>query len=421
MSNSQDKVLVVGAGITGIACAQYLTQAGYKVTVIDQGRVGDGCSQGNCGVICPSHILPLAEPAALMEGFISLLNPRAPFRLKLQPRLGLYRWMWQFIRRCSHRQMIADGRKIQPLLEATLEQYRQLFKELGPIGEWKESGLLHLFQTERSLDKFQATNNLLSETYGLNAERIEGGNLSAFDPAIKDGLAGGYLYSEDGSVRPDALVHDWANHLSGQGVVFIENCRMEGIDKESGSISGLITSHGKLTADRYIFAVGAWSESLSFQLECKIPVEPGKGYSVTMRKPGLCPKRPIVLSEHKVFLTPFETGYRLGSMMEFSGFDSSIPPQRIDQLRNATLGYLNEPKINIDSTEEVWSGWRPMTWDSLPIIGRVPALDNALLATGHNMLGVTLAPVTGRLIAELVDECKPHIDTAAFSPDRFQR
>jgi D-amino-acid dehydrogenase len=172
-----------------------------------------------------------------------------------------------------------------------------------------------------------------------------------------------------------------------------------------------------MSADHYVFATGAWSSQLSAELVCKIPVEPGKGYSVTMSRPGISPRHPMLFPEHRVGVTPFDDSYRLGSMMEFSGFDSSIPPHRIQQLQDSAVPYLVEPAGEI--IQETWYGWRPMTWDSLPIIGRVPALDNALLATGHNMLGLTLAPATGKLIAELIDEREPHIAIEAFSPSRF--
>ncbi|MDH3777575.1 MAG: FAD-dependent oxidoreductase, partial [Gammaproteobacteria bacterium] len=172
-----------------------------------------------------------------------------------------------------------------------------------------------------------------------------------------------------------------------------------------------------LEADQFVFATGAWSPQLSAHLNCRIPIEPGKGYSVTMERPGLCPKYPMLFPEHNIGVTSFEHGYRLGSMMEFVGFDTSIPDYRIRQLREYARPYLVEPYT--EKTLETWYGWRPMTWDSLPIIGRVPRLSNALLATGHNMLGLTLAPVTGKAIADLVAERPADIPLDALSPARF--
>jgi D-amino-acid dehydrogenase len=413
------KVLVAGSGIIGIACAHYLSEAGYQVTVIDQGRIGNGSSHGNCGLITPSHILPLAQPSALMDGFKSLFNPNAAFRLKFQWRLELYRWLWRFTRLCSQKHMINGGRKLQPILESSLQEYRHLFASNPSLeAEWKETGLLYLFKSEKGLSKYSATAQLMANEFGLNSRHIDGSELSQFDSAIKSDLAGAFYFEEEGRVRPDRLVKSWAQMLADKGVEFIEACRVDSIEKNASSITGLITSQGKLTSDHYVFATGAWSPKLSSELECDIPIETGKGYSVTMSKPQHCPRIPIALGEAHALVTPFDSGYRIGSIMEFTGFNTSLPAHRIRQLHASTRDYLVEPTG--ECIEEQWYGWRPMTWDSLPIIGRLPKFNNALLAAGHSMLGVTLAPVTGRLIAELIAERDPHVAVDAFSVSRFK-
>ncbi len=186
---------------------------------------------------------------------------------------------------------------------------------------------------------------------------------------------------------------------------------------ESGRITGLKTSHGLITADRYVFAMGAISGQWSKRLGVKLPVLPGKGYSVTMARPEFAPEYPMLFPEHKVGVSPFDDGFRLGSMMEFVGYDTSIPAHRIQQLRDSARDYL---KASVDGPAlETWYGWRPMTWDSLPIIGAIPSFANGYLATGHNMLGLSLAPATGRLLAEIIKGLPPHIDPAAYTPERF--
>jgi D-amino-acid dehydrogenase len=200
-------------------------------------------------------------------------------------------------------------------------------------------------------------------------------------------------------------------------VVFHERCALKTIEKADGRITGIVTEHGLMSADHYVFATGAWTAKLGPELACKVPIQCGKGYSVTMTRPERCPTFPMLFPEHKVGVTPFDEGYRLGSMMEFAGYDTSIPAKRIDQLRASAEPYLVEPFTN--TIEEEWYGWRPMTWDSLPIIGRTPKLANAWLAAGHNMLGLSLAPATGRLIAELIQGGAPPIDIKAFRPERF--
>lgn len=410
-------VLIVGAGIIGIACAHYLSQAGRRVTVIDQGRVAGGCSHGNCGYICPSHVLPLTEPGAIGTAMKSLLNPRAPFRVKPRLSPALWNWMWQFARRCNHRQMLTAGTHLKAILDASMSEYKRLMAEESLDCEWKETGLLYVLQTDTGMRGFAETDHLLSSEFGVKAQRLEGSELPAFDPALKPGLAGAYFYPGDTSVRPDRLNASWVQQLRDRDVAFIEECRLIGVRKSGGKVIGLNTSRGEMKADQVVFAAGAWSPLLSKELECPIPIEQGKGYSVTMTRPDPCPAHPMLFPEHRVGVSPFDDGYRLGSMMEFAGYDTTIPEHRIRQLRESAEPYLRSPFTN--TTLETWYGWRPMTWDSLPIIGRVPKLQNAFLATGHNMLGVSLAPATGRLVSELMAERTPHLDPQAFLPSRF--
>ncbi|MFK8053903.1 MAG: NAD(P)/FAD-dependent oxidoreductase [Woeseiaceae bacterium] len=417
MSTRSESVLITGGGIIGLATAHYLTDAGYQVTIIDRADIGGACSFANCGFVCPSHILPLNTPETLRSGLASLFNPKATFRVKLQSRFALYQWFAQFARRCTHRRMLRAGHALLPLLESSLAEYRQLFATGGLDAEWKENGLLYVFETEKGLARYAKTDRLLTAEYDEAARRIEGNELSAFDSSLKDNLAGAFLYEEDGSLRPDKLIIEWRDQLMSRGVKMVEHCRLEGIDRANGKVTSAWTTQGEFVADHYVFATGAWSSELAEVVGARLPVEPGKGYSVTMSRPENCPTHPMLFLEHGIGVTPFDEGYRLGSMMEFVGFDTSIPEYRIDQLQAAARPYLRTPVG--DQQHETWFGWRPMTWDSLPIIGRVPGLNNGLLATGHNMLGLTLAPATGRLVAELVQEQSPHLDMTGFSPSRF--
>jgi len=412
-----DRVVVVGAGIIGIACAYYLTKAGFLVTVIDRGKVAGACSQSNCGYISPSHVLPLTTPHAVRLAMKSLFNPNAPFRVQPRFDLTMSKWMLHFARRCTHRQMIESGRHLKSILDASMTEYRSLIQEEDLQCEWKDNGLLFVLQTARGMDEFSKEDQLLSDTFGVRATRIAGDDLPSFEPALKPSLAGAFHYGCDSSIRPDLLTSQWVQRLKQRGVVFVEDCEVQTIGKVNQRIVGMRTTAGERNADHVVFAMGAWSPHLSEQLGCQIPIQPGKGYSVTMTRPDPCPQYPMLFPEHKVGVSPFENGYRLGSMMEFAGYDTSIAPRRIEQLRTSAEPYLLAP--HTETIEQTWYGWRPMTWDSLPIIGGVPGLENAFLATGHNMLGMSLATSTGRLIAEMIQRQPTHINADAFSVKRF--
>ena len=412
-----ETVAIVGGGIIGIACAHYLSRAGYAVTVIDRDRIGGGCSHGNCGHICASHVLPLNEPANLLAALGSLVNPRAPFRVKPQWRGALLRWFWEFARRCNRRHALATGGAMQSILEASIREYEALFQLPEFEAQWQPLGLLYVLRSRRGMDRFAAQDAMLRDTFGVAATRLDGGELPELEPALRPGLAGGFLYQNDAFLRPDALTGNWMRWLARRGARFEQARRVLGVETTAGRITRLVTDADEVTADHYVCACGAWSTELATDLGCPIPIEPGKGYSITTTRPRNCPRHAMLFAEHRVGATPFADGFRLGSMMEFAGFDATIPSRRIRQLIDSARHYLHEPTG--ETVLETWCGWRPMTWDSLPIIGVMPGIANAVVATGHHMLGMTMAPATGRLVAEIIAEKPTHIDPTPFSPARF--
>lgn len=411
-----ESVMIVGAGIVGIACAHYLRRAGFKVTIIDKGIPAQACSHANCGYICPSHILPLTAPGAVFTALKSLFDPHSPFRVKPNFSPDLWYWMFQFGRRCQHETMIRSAVSIKAILDASMIEYRKLISE-GIEAEWRENGLLFVLQTKKGMEDFARTDALLSKFFHIHAKRIEGNELHDFDFALRSDLAGAFFYEDDVQVRPDVLNRNWIRSLKMQGVEFVSHCALQSIHRRGSEILTIQTSRGEMRAQRYVFAMGAWSKQLGRVLRFSVPVQPGKGYSITMQRPFPCPKHPLLFPEHRVGVTPFETGYRLGSMMEFAGYDECIPPHRVEQLRRSAEFYLVNP--HAEKLSEKWFGWRPMTWDSLPIIGMIPKLKNAFLATGHNMLGLSMAPSTGRLIKEIICGEATHIGCDAFRADRF--
>ena len=417
MSNGKDSVTIVGAGIIGLACGHYLSEAGFDVTMVERGKIAAACSKSNCGYICPSHALPLTEPGAFKAALSSLFDSKAPFRVKPTLNLSLYKWLFQFARRCNHRQMLEAGKSLQTILEASMAEYHRLIKEHSFDCEWKEDGLLYVLQTQRGMDSFAKTDELVTRHFDIPATRIEGKDLPEFDSGLKEGLAGAFLYPGDTSVRPDRLNSEWIAHLKSKGVTFVEGCELKSVRKESGRVAAIETSGGDFASTHFVFAFGAWAQKWESELGCSIPVQPGKGYSVTLPRPEHAPTHPILFPEHKVGVSVFDDGFRLGSMMEFTGYDTTIPDYRIQQLRDSARPYLTAA---VDGEARAkWFGWRPMTWDSLPIIGQVPGLENGFLATGHNMLGLTLAPATGRLVAEMMTGQQGHIDPMPYSPTRF--
>ncbi|HEX3150595.1 MAG TPA: FAD-dependent oxidoreductase [Gemmataceae bacterium] len=409
-------VIVIGAGVIGAACAHYLTESGWRVTIIDRGRFGAGCSHANCGYVCPSHVLPLPGPGAVSSALKTMMRRNSPMRVRPWKSLSLMRWLLAFARRCNRQDMLQGGRGIQPLLTTSRALYEGLVRD-GIECEWEARGLLFVFQSHAGMEHYKATDELLRTEFGVPATPLAGVALRELEPTLKPGLGGGWLYETDAHLRPDRLMKSWRALLKSRGVIIRENCAMKAFVRDGGQAKAASTADGELSADAFVLAAGAWSPLLNDRLGCRLPIQPGKGYSMTTARPANCPKIPMIFEEHRVAVTPMQSGYRLGSMMEFVGYDDSVSPKRIEYLKQAASLYLAEPVGK--PVQETWSGWRPMTPDGLPVIGRSPALSNVMIAAGHNMLGLSMAPGTGKLVAEIMDGRATHIDPGPFSPGRF--
>jgi D-amino-acid dehydrogenase len=410
-------VVVIGSGIIGTACAHYLQQAGCRVTILERGTYGAMCSHGNCGYVCPSHVLPLAAPGVLRSSLASMLKPNSPFYIK--PRLSptLWRWLLAFAWRCNRGDMLRAAQGIHALLQSSRALYDDLVQRERLDCEWQTRGLLFVFHSAHGMAHYAATDALIREHFGVAAQPYYGAALNELEPALKPGLGGGWHYEGDAHLRPDRLLRSWRALLEQRGVVVREQCDVQGFVRHAGNATAVRTTQGEIAADAFVLAAGALSPFLNDHLGCRLPIQPGKGYSITMPRPAQAPTLPMIFEEHRVAVTPMATGYRLGSMMEFVGYDTSIKPKRLRLLSEAAKLYLHDPVA--EPIQETWFGWRPMTTDSLPIIDRSPALGNVVIAAGHNMLGLSMAPATGKLVSELLTGVPPHLDATPFHVRRF--
>lgn len=418
-SSPRSSVVVVGGGVVGAACASFLAEAGAEVMLIDRGRFGQGCSHGNCGYVSPSHVLPLCRPGAIGSTAKMMFRKNAPFKLRLRWDLAQWVWLWRFARHCNTRDMLRGGHALSALLNSSRQLYGELIdQKILTDCEWEPQGLLFVFQSAAHFDHFAETDRLLRETYQMGATRLPADELAEIEPALKPGAAAGaWRYDCDAHLRPDKLMTAWHRRLAEQGVTIRENCAFQGFEQTAGEVTGLLTSTGRIEADRVVIATGAWTPLLKEQLGTRVPIEPGKGYSITMPRPELCPKYPMVFEQHRVAVTPMRSGYRIGSTMEFAGFDETLREERLRLLIEGAKLYLKEPVA--EPVIEKWYGWRPMSCDGVPFIGPVPKFSNVWLAAGHSMLGVSMATGTGKLIAELVTGATPHVDPAPYRVDRF--
>jgi len=416
MATRESDVLILGGGVIGLACAYYLLKAGRGVTVLEQGTAGCASSHGNCGTLTPSHATPLAMPGVIGPALRTLLQPDAPLRIAPRLDMALWRWLFGFARRCNWDDFRAATLAKAPLLRESRRLIEELVREESLDCEFEARGTLYVFRDEAELEHSKWLPRALGEI-GLAIETLDAARVEAMEPALKSGTVGGYFNPGDAHLRPDRYVAGLARAVRAHGGTIEEGARVDAIVREGSRISKIKTTRGGFAGRDVVLALGAWSPKLARELGLRLPIQPGKGYSITYTRPSMCPRIPLVLKERSVCVTAWTSGYRLGSTMEFAGYDTSLNRTRLDALRRGAAEYLHEPEG--PSVVEEWYGWRPMTPDDLPVLGRAPGVDNLVLATGHGMLGVSMSAMTGVLVAETVVGTPPSLDLAPYSIARF--
>ena len=251
------RALIVGGGVIGVTSAYYLSERNWDVTLIEKDSIGGGCSHGNCGLICPSDVLPLASPGAIRKTLAAMCRGRSPLYIKPRLTPRLWSWLLKFALRCNPRDMIRSANGRMALLEPSMLMYQQLFDRLEIDCEWQHRGLLYVFQSLKGLDAYSSTDETLSEEFGLIARRLESQELHSLDPSLKDSVAGAWYYEDDGHLRPDRLMSEWKRILTEAGVQIHENTEMQALDVRRGTVVSAETSSGDFDADAVLVATGA--------------------------------------------------------------------------------------------------------------------------------------------------------------------
>jgi D-amino-acid dehydrogenase len=341
----------------------------------------------------------------------------SPLKLRLQFDPALWTWLFRFARHCNAHDMHVSAGAIAALLNSSRDLFDELFARETFDCEWETRGLLFVFQSQSHWEHYAEIDQLLRSSYNMPAVRYDAAGLLELEPSLKPGCAGGWLYPRDAHLRPDKLMSGWRKLLTSRGVTLREGCRFLKFGRQGRQVTSVETTGGSHPADAVIMATGAWTPQLAHQLQIRVPIVPGKGYSLTMNRPARCPVHPMIFEEHRVAITPFQSGYRIGSTMEFAGYDTRLNPDRLALLRWGAEHYLHEPFGSEE--QEAWWGWRPMIYDGKPVIDFAPAYDNVLIAAGHGMLGLSMSTGTGKLVSELITKTQPHVNPKPYSVARF--
>lgn len=408
-------VLVIGGGVIGLCCGYFLSKAGYRVTVVNRNATGkESCSDGNAGMIVPSHFTPLAAPGMVSLGLKWMLNRRSPFSIRPRLDADLARWCWQFFRHANRRH-VADTSEL--LRDLSLES-RALFEELSEELHFElvGRGLLMLCETGKALEEEREVAkeaNLL----GIRAEVCSPERLRELDPDIRMNVRGGIWFPQDAHLDSVSFIDALRRGIESNGGRFRDS---EVVDFEckGGSVHRAVLSGGeRVQADQFVIAGGAWSPLLAKRLGLRLPIQGGKGYSFTLTKPKKIPRLCSLLQEGRVAVTPMGETLRVAGTMEICGNDLSVAPLRLQGIVDSFCRFFPDfTPVDFEGLEP-WSGLRPCSPDGLPYVGAVPGYKNAIVATGHAMIGLSLGPVTGKLVSDLCRDGTPtdmRIDPARF-------
>ena len=417
MDTSKSDVLILGGGVIGLACALYLLKAGASARVLEQGTPGCGSSHGNCGTITPSHAAPLAKPGMMGMALRSMLRADAP--LYINPRFDgpRLRWLLGFARHGNWRDFASAATARAAILQRSRRLLRDLIRDEGLDCEFAEEGLLYVYRTAKLQTADEHDHVAVLDRLGIEVQRWRGDQVEAMEPALKPGVAGGLFHPGDAQLRPDRFVAELARRVVELGGVIETGARVEGFATSADRITQVHSSRGSFQGDRVLLALGAWSPLLGKRLGLHLPMQPGKGYSLSYNRPARAPRHALVLREASVCVTTWSNGYRLGSTMEFSGYAEGLNRTRVDALRRGAASGLHEPEGS--ELLEEWWGWRPMSVDEVPIIGPSTRWSNLLYATAHGMLGVSMSAATGELVAAQLAGADPAIDPRPYAPARF--
>ncbi len=419
MQGSKPNVVVVGAGVIGVCSAYYLAKSGASVTVVERDDVGTGASFGNAGAIAPGHT-PINKPGRVKQAIKSLFDPLSPLYVAPRWDPALARWLWDFSSHCTLAQVARAMQALGPLGHESVVLYDRLMEEEQLDCDFRREGYYDIFLTEQGLNGAEREAGIMQQ-HGYHPQMLDGDELRQREPAINRHMVGGVFYPEAATVDPYRFVVALADRARVHGAKFRTGTEVVGVVEQRGRVVGVrLSDAAVLEGDKVVIAAGAYSPALTHKLGLRLPLQPAKGYHRDrIPRAGETPSLQctLMLGEKSVFCSPMSGVVRFAGTLEFSGLNHAIRRPRLEQLTNAATQYLNGVGAS-DATSE-WCGLRPCMSDGLPVLGPVPNHEGLFIATGHAMLGLTLGPVTGKLVAEYVIDGRPSCHTAALGVDRF--
>jgi D-amino-acid dehydrogenase len=411
-------VLVIGGGAVGLFCAYHLRRFGSSVAVLERGEVGgpQSCSYGNTGFVGTHGAAGLAEPGLLAQALRGMLNPAAPVAIRPRLRGEPLRWLWNLRRACYDAEAQASLRLLVELKQRSLEILRELCAQPGLAATLTTPGMVIAYKNPREFDQARSAVPT-AVARGVPLRILSAAELRALEPDTAFDVCGA-VYNEEGAfLRVPDFVVGLARTLADAGVEIHPRTEVTGFGVTGGHVDQVRTTGGDFRPAAVVIAAGAWSPECARSLGLRLTLQPVKGYSITVKAPDNGPRRPVLLAEARVALSPSDDRLRFAGILELSGTGQTLAPRRVDGLRRIVRAYL--PRLASTETIEIWSGLRPCTPDSLPFLGRAEPYRNLFVAAGHGQMGMGLAPAGGKLIAQAIAGRQPDLDLRPFRVGRF--
>ncbi len=415
---SSQSVAVVGAGIIGVASAEWLRRAGFQVTLIDRLEPGSAeqTSYGNGGILARCAIIPVPTPGIWMKGPRMALDPDQPLFMRWSYLPKLLPWLMRYLA-TSRAEVVRKTAKGLALLNFdTVEQHLALARGTPAEAYVRPGKYAYLYPTRADFEADSFAWSIRAE-HGITGEILEGAALKAWDPNISDRYGFAYLMDDHGTIAsPGRYVAALADWFQSQGGQFLR-ADVQQVTPEGQGVS--LTIDGQVHAfDRVVLATGAFTDALTKDLNIKAHIEAERGYHVLLKNPSYLPTTAMMVADRKYVVTPMEEGLRIAGVVEFGGLKAGKSKPPIALLKRSIKQLY--PELTWES-EETWLGYRPATIDSLPLLGSHPDYSQIFFAAGHQHIGLTAGPKTGRLVADLLSGRHPNVDLSAFAPQRFSR
>ncbi|MEW6746106.1 MAG: FAD-dependent oxidoreductase [Planctomycetota bacterium] len=411
--------VIVGGGLIGVSCAYYLVKRGERVTLLERAGLGEAASFGNAGSIAPGHA-PINKPGRARQAFKWMFNPVSPLYIARPLDPSLIRWLWQFQAKCTETHFMHCMELLGPLGHLSADLFDEIIESEQLECDYRASGYYDVFRTEQALAKGRLEAEL-QKRYGHSVEEIPASEMRSREPALLPDIKGALLHRRAATLNPHHFVVELAARCDRQGASIRTGAEVERVIAKDGRATGVrLTSGEVIDADVVVLATGAYSQHLWEKLGYRIPLQAAKGYhrDSDPHAGGAPPLRQAcILAEAFVFCSPIDDFVRFAGTLEFSGVNHEIRRPRLDALTVAARRYF--ANVGDAGTRSEWCGLRPCLADGLPAVGWVRGIAGLFMATGHAMMGLTLAPATGKLAAEWILNGKPSLDVSAMDAARF--